>query len=131
MENILSLLPLLFCPVAMGLMMWLLMRGNTSQAGSMPTAAKSAPAGHPAADMGQDDRLAKLRAQLGEIQVQQAAIVAQIGRLQAANGRAALQSAAATEPVEPAAARRDEDGAARVGAPALGRMAEEQSGREA
>ena len=81
MENLLSVLPLLACPIGMGLMMWFTMRSNKSQAAeSAPAATAPDQATSPAVA---DVRLAGLRVQLEEIQAQQAAITAHIERLSA------------------------------------------------
>jgi 2,4-dienoyl-CoA reductase-like NADH-dependent reductase (Old Yellow Enzyme family) len=89
MENLLSVLPLLACPIGMGLMMWFMMRMNKSQdAASAPAA--TAPASATSAAVA-DDRLAGLRVQLEEVHAQQAAIAAQIERL-----------STASEPTDPA-----------------------------
>ncbi len=83
MENLLSLLPLLACPIGMGLMMWMMMRGNHKEA----TDSNEAPSAHMAINRSDpaaspDDRLAVLRARLDELQTQRADIAAQIGQLQ-------------------------------------------------
>ncbi len=96
MENFLSLLPYLACPVSMGLMMWLMMRGNKDQMmGSTQLSADRVMTGNPPGDRNRDDRLTRLRAQLKDVEAQQAAICATIARL-----------AAKDQPVEPRAAAR-------------------------
>ena len=76
MENLLSVLPLLACPIGMGLMMWFMMRTNKNEAAdSVPAATAPVLATSPAVA---DDRLAGLRVQLEEIQAQQAAITTRI-----------------------------------------------------
>lgn len=81
MENLLSLLPLLACPVMMGLMMWM-MRGNQNQT----TGSHETPSSNLAAPTSPDDRLAVLRAQLADMEGQQQTIAAQIAQLQADDG---------------------------------------------
>ncbi|MDP9383382.1 MAG: hypothetical protein M3Q29_25205 [Chloroflexota bacterium] len=92
MEYALSLLPLLACPVMMGLIMWLMMRANKGEAMN--------PTGMPAAtatDRPGGDRLSQLRAQLGELQTRQAEVAGQIERLAAEE-----QATEAQEPLAPA-----------------------------
>ncbi len=79
---LLSLLPLLACPLLMGGMMWLMMRMNKVQ--DQPTTAthhQEVPAstGRLAVDPTADDRLAGLRAQLGEVEAQQVALAVRLG----------------------------------------------------
>lgn len=80
---LLSLLPFLACPLGMGLMMWLMMRGKKDQTtNATRVSAGQAPAGQPiAGHVDADDRLASLRAQLGEVEAQQTAIAARLDRL--------------------------------------------------
>ncbi len=78
MEYTLSLLPLLACPVIMGLMMWLMMRTNKGEAMS-PTRTPQATA----TDMAPGDRLSQLRVRLGELKTRQAEIAGHIERLAA------------------------------------------------
>lgn len=88
MENLVYLLPALACPVGMGLMMWLMMRGQQGHPMSPP--ATAGPAGvnpaprAPAVAVDSDDRLAQLHAQLADIETRQAAIATEIERLAAA-----------------------------------------------
>lgn len=106
MENLLYALPLLACPVGMGLMMWLMMRGNKHQEmGSIQAPAESGPAGQSAAATSQDERLVQLRAQLEEVRAEQGAIAERIGRLSAEDQPAQPREAARAEPVEPASRR--------------------------
>jgi hypothetical protein len=82
MAYLLSLLPALACPLGMGLMMWLMMRGTKGQpTDAMEMPAQNTPAGQTSAPMSPQDRLAGLRAQLDMLQAQQAAIAAQISQL--------------------------------------------------
>lgn len=84
MAYLLSLAPLLACPVGMGLMMWVMMRGNKGQAmGAARMPAQNAAARQTSAGLDPDERLAELRAQLGDVHAQQAAIAAQIRQLAA------------------------------------------------
>jgi hypothetical protein len=77
-----SLLPALACPLGMGLMMWLMMRGTKGQpTDAMEMPAQDMPLTQTSAAMSPEDRLAELRTQLGMLQAQQAAIAAQINRL--------------------------------------------------
>ncbi len=74
---LLSLLPLLACPVLMGGMMWLMMRLNTRQdAPALRDVAISVRTDH----TGPDTQLAALHAQLDAIEAQQAALAAQLGQ---------------------------------------------------
>ena len=74
MENLLSVLPLLACPIGMGLMMWCMARTNSrEEARTDPAATEPILA---TVAVVSDDRLAVLRAQLEEVQAQQAAITA-------------------------------------------------------
>ena len=92
MSDLLSLLPLLACPVGMGVMMALMMRGTKDQGDqSRAVAATPTPApAPPAAGLGPDERLAALRDQLRATRAEQDAIAARIDQL-AGDG----------EPVEP------------------------------
>jgi hypothetical protein len=82
MDYLLSLLPALACPLGMGLMMWLMMRGNKGQpTNAMEMPAQETPPAQTSAAMSPEDRLAELRTQLAMLQAQQAAIAAQINQL--------------------------------------------------
>lgn len=98
MSTLVSLLPALACPLGMGLMMWLMTRGSEDRAATA-TADEASP------DAGADDGLASLRAQLGEVEAQQAALAAQIGRFGAADGPGSTGKAAPTVAAEAASAR--------------------------
>lgn len=89
---LLSLLPFLACPLGMGLMMWLMRRANADQTGD--AARPQAGAGAP------EDRLAVLRAQLSNVEAQQAALAGQLATVGEGDGaaRALPASATATAP---------------------------------
>lgn len=70
---LLSLLPLLACSLAMGGMMWLMTRLNKGQPG------EATPPSAGAVEPG--DRLVALRAQLGEVEAQQAALARHVAAL--------------------------------------------------
>ncbi len=74
---LLSLLPLLACPLLMGGMMWLMMRMGTRQDATAP---RDAPVSTPAAVARPDARLAALHAELDALETQQAALAAQLGQ---------------------------------------------------
>lgn len=97
MESLLSALPLLACPIGMGLMMWFMSRTNRSQAAE-PTPAPAEPAPVAASDVTSGDRLTALRAQLEEVSAQQAAIAAQVERLSAESAPVDSFNAERTEP---------------------------------
>ncbi len=113
MENFTYVLAALACPVGMGLMMWMMMRGNKGQeSSSAPPPARpsgASPALPPAADPG--SRLAELHAQLGEIQAQQQQIAAQIARL-SAEGQPATDQ---TQPAKAQPARKGTSGRSLTG----------------
>ena len=84
MEYLLSLWPLLLCPLVMGPMMWLMMRMNRPQEMAREADSSGPGMASPAiGDAGAEKRLAVLRAELEDIGTQQAAIAAQIERLSA------------------------------------------------
>ncbi len=102
MENLGYLLYLLACPVGMGLMMWMMMRGNKGHAdGSHEMPSEDTAANRVPGTMSLDDRLARLRALLDESEAQQAAIAAEISRLSNQDARAEPDGTTWTDPVEP------------------------------
>lgn len=81
MQYLLSLLPFLACPVGMGIMMWVMMRGNQ---GPMATTVPRRDAGEiSATPIGRtrDEQVAELRARLSRLQAHQQAIADQITEL--------------------------------------------------
>jgi hypothetical protein len=88
MQYIFSLLPLLACPLMMGVMMWMMMRGNQGNQGqgtmvtmttppdSVESAASAPPTYRPP-----EEQIAELQARLTRLQAQQHAIAGQIAAL--------------------------------------------------
>lgn len=77
MENVFSILLLLACPIGMGLVMWLMMRGNQQQAtGSAPMPAGQAAAA-PAAATALAEPVARFQAPPNEAQPNQTAVGAE------------------------------------------------------
>lgn len=76
-----SLLPLLVCPLAMGLVMWLMMRGHQGQAGEALVNPMDATVSPLVATPDSPDRLSVLRAQLEQVEARQAALAAHLTRL--------------------------------------------------
>jgi len=81
-ESFLSLLPVLACPVAMGLMMWMMMRGGNNSrpaSGSRDKQGLAAPSAS-----SQPGTLVDLNAQLRAIELEHAAIAAQLSQVESA-----------------------------------------------
>lgn len=100
MENVLSTLTWLACPIGMGLLMWLMMGTNRRQGMGPPQTPQDAPASPPMAAASPDDRLGQLRAQLGDVRAQQAAIAAQIDQQSAEDHPAEPRDTARSVPTE-------------------------------
>ncbi len=87
MAYLLSLLPLLACPLGMGLMMWMMGRGAKGKPADAPAMTASHAAAKPAvANVSPDDRLSALRARLSATQARQEAIAAQISQFSSEDG---------------------------------------------
>lgn len=75
MEHLLAYVPYLLCPLAMGLMMWMMSRG--AQNGTAGPRQKASPTS--VRDRSQpDERVGRLRAELAELHAQQDAVAAKI-----------------------------------------------------
>ena len=84
MAYLLSLVPLLACPAGMGLMMWVMMRGNKGQTmGAARPPDQDTSAMQTMTGLNPDERIAVLRDQLAAVQEQQTAIDARIRQLSA------------------------------------------------
>jgi hypothetical protein len=91
METLLYLLPALACPIGMGLMMWLMMRGQHGQPATRADGRPAQPSMPP--PVGDPEvRLARLRAELADVEARQAAIADEIGRLSGEDEPAAAEA---------------------------------------
>ncbi len=99
-EELLNLLPLLACPVGMGLMPWMMRGGQDRTAGSRDVRPGVATVDHPTAEASQDN-LARLRAELATVRARQAAVAEQIDRLRAEGRPAASHPTARVGEGEP------------------------------
>ena len=90
MEQLLAYVPYLLCPVAMGLMMWMMSRGaRSSDTGAARQTASPVTVG----DVSQpDERVGRLRAELAELHAHQDAVAAKLRQL--SSGEPAEQPAA-------------------------------------
>lgn len=78
-----TLLPLLACPLGMGLMMWLMMRGHKDHAEIVtPGTAKTTATSPAVATPDSLDRLDALYLQLGQVAAQQLALAEHLTRLE-------------------------------------------------
>lgn len=106
MEQLLPYAAILLCPLGMGLMMWMMSRGNKRQGTGSPQTPASSTAQRPAATR-RADRVGALRGELEALQAQQAAIAGQISRLASQDGESppAARKQAGTSASPPAKRR--------------------------